>query len=304
MLALGGAAVPPAAAQIAERDRALQLAQSELTAGRRAEAKRLLATAADRFESVQVLLQLARLQSGDGDAAGALASLRNARGLAPNSEEVLSAFAQVSVAAGAPVPAILALEALTRICPTVAQHHYLLGVALMRAGDMPAAVDALRAAERLEPGRALTLLALGIALNSQKLYAEAKTFLLRSVELEPENLDAVAAVAEAEEGLGELDAADTHARRVLARIAAHATANLVAGLVLMERSRYAEARDALERAVAADPASPKAHYQLSLAYARLGDSASSQRHLERYRQTLREMEKRVSELRGATGPPK
>ena len=130
-----------------------------------------------------------RLQSEDGDAAGALDSLRRARAAAPNSEGVLSAFAQMSLAAGAPVPAIRALESLTRICPTVAQHHYLLGVALMRAGDMPAAVEALRAADRLEPDRALTLVALGIALNNRQLYADAKPFLARSLALEPENVD-------------------------------------------------------------------------------------------------------------------
>ena len=50
------------------------------------------------------------MQSGDGDAAGALESLRKARTIAPNSEEVLSAFAQMSIAAGAPVPAIGLLE--------------------------------------------------------------------------------------------------------------------------------------------------------------------------------------------------
>src|SRR4029453_9819989 len=134
--------------------------------GRRAEAKRLLAWAGARFESVEALLPLSRLKSEDGEAAAALDSLRKARAAAPNSEDVLSAFAQMSLAAGAPVPAIVALDSLTRICPTVPQHRYLLGVALRKAGDMPAAVDALREAERLEPNRPLTLLALGIALNA------------------------------------------------------------------------------------------------------------------------------------------
>src|SRR4029079_6993914 len=85
-----------------------------------------------------------------------------ARALAPNAEDVLSASAQVALAVRAPVPAILALEPLTRMCPSVAQYPYLLGVALMQAGDTLAAVDPLQAAERLEPDRALTLVALGL----------------------------------------------------------------------------------------------------------------------------------------------
>ena len=54
------------------RATALQRAQQELTAGRRAEAKRLLADAAERFRSVQAMLLLSRLQSEEGDAAAAL----------------------------------------------------------------------------------------------------------------------------------------------------------------------------------------------------------------------------------------
>jgi tetratricopeptide (TPR) repeat protein len=301
VLAQTGAGI---ATQSPDRKSTLQLAQDELAAGRRNEAKRLLASAADRFQSVQALLQLSRVQAGDGDAAGALDSLRKARVLAPNAEDVLSAFAQVSLAAGAPVPAILTLDALTRICPTVAAHHYLLGVALMRAGDMAAAVESLREAERLEPNRPLTLLALGITLNNRQMYAEAKPFLTRSLELEPENIDAMAALAEAEQGVGELDAAATDAQRTLSKAPDHATANLVTGLIAMERGHYADARAALERAVAKDPLSMKAHYQLSLACARLGDAAAAQKHLAAYRQTLRELEKRLEELRSAAGPPR
>ena len=51
-------------------------------------------------------------------------------------------------------------------------------------------------------------MALGLAFNSQKLYAEAKPPLLRSLEIEPDDLEALAALAESEEGLGELEAAE------------------------------------------------------------------------------------------------
>lgn len=283
-------------------NRALEEAAADLQAGRRAEAKARLASAADRFTSVRALMQLARVQSGDGDASGALATLERARAVAPNAEEVLSAIAQVSLAAHAPVPAILALEPLTRLGPTVAQHHYLLGVALMQAGDMPAAVEALREADRLEPARGLTLIALGIALNNRNMFGDARPVLLRALEREPDNVEAIAALAEAEEGLGELDAADLHAARALAAAPHHPTANLVVGMVLMKRGRYSEARDALERAAAADAELPKVYYQLSLACARLGDTAGASRNLELYRHKLRAMETRLQELWRTSAP--
>jgi tetratricopeptide (TPR) repeat protein len=292
----------PAVAQQIPRATALQRAQQELAAGRRAEAKRLLADAAERFRSVQALVALSRLQSEDGDAAGALDSLRKARALAPNSEDVLSAFAQMSIAAGVPVPAAVTLEALTRMFPDVMEYHYLLGVARMRVGEMLNAVAALRAAEQLNPGRPLTLLALGIAHNSLQQYGQAKPVLVRALELDPMSADTQAALAEAEHGLGELDAAATHVGQVLAKAPQHATANLVAGLVAMDRSQYAAARAFFERAVRTDPLMFKAQYQLSLACARLGDEAAASQYLEQYRQTLRGVQKMIEELRAATGP--
>jgi tetratricopeptide (TPR) repeat protein len=288
----------------AARERVFEQAAAELQAGRRAEAKALLASAAERFASVRALMQLARLQSGDGDAPGALATLERARTLAPNTEEVLSAIAQVSLAASDPVQAIFALEPLTRLAPTVAPHHYLFGVALMQAGDMPAAVEALQEAARLDPAHTQTSVALGIALNNRKMFGDAKPFLLGALGREPENVEALAALAESEEGLDELDSAETHAARALAVVPSHATANLVVGMVLMKRGRYNEARQALERAAAADTDSPKIIYQLSLACARLGDTAAATRNLELYREKLRAMENRLRDLWRTAAPPR
>lgn len=301
MLSLPGeqtrAAAPDRAALMTKASEAVK-------AGRRDEAKQLLRTAADRYQSVQAMLLLARLQSSEGDAAGALETLRNARSLSPNSEEVLSAFAQVSLALRTPVPAILTLESLTRLCPTVAQYHYLLGVGLMTAGDMIPAIESLQKANALEPDRPLTLIALGLAYNNQKRFSDARPALNRSLELNPDSVEAIAALSEAEAGLGELADAETHATRALAAAPKNPTANLVLGLVRLAQQRYPEARDALILAVETDPKSPKPEYQLSLVYARLGDEASAQKHVELYQQKLRDLETTVKTLHdtGFGGP--
>ena len=251
--------------------------------------------------SVKALLQLARRQSAQKNVAGALESLRRARAIAPNSEEVLSAYAEASLAAHATLPAIDVLDSLTRLCPTVAEYHYRRGVALLGAGDTAAAVESLKRAEQLEPNQPATLIALGTALNGRELYAEAKPHLVRGLSLGPDDVEAVAALAEAEEGLGELAEAEAHAQRALARVSGHSIANLVLGQVRMKQDRYEEARDALLKATAADPASSKAHYQLSLAYARLNDQARAQEHLELYRQKTKERDERVKQVRSLTG---
>jgi tetratricopeptide (TPR) repeat protein len=259
------------------------------------------ATVADRSRSAHALLELARLQSGRKDWKDALESLRRARVIAPNSEAVLWATAEASLAAHAPLPAIQVLEPLTRMCSTVGHYHYLQGIALVQGGDTEAAVGPLKEAERLEPNRPLILIALGSVLVDRSSYAEAKPYLLRGLDLDPESVEAAAALAEAEAGLGEIREAEAHAERALARADADATANLVMGMVRMKQERYAEARGALVKAAAANPASPNVHYQLSLAYARLTDEARAREHLELFRQKVKEREERVKAVRAVTG---
>ena len=295
-------AAPQAAGAPQDRAVLLKNAAAALEAGRRDEARRLYAEAAERFQSAGALLQLARLQSLDGDLQGSMTSLLTARTLAPNSEEVLSALAQVALAARLPVPAAGALDALTRMCPDVAQYQYLLGVSLMTAGDIVRATDALQAADRLEPGRALTLTALGLALNSRKQFTDARVALTRSLELNPDSAPAIAALAESEASLGEFAAAERHARRALATSPDEATAHLVLGMVRFEEGKYAEARDAYIKAAEADPRSAKADYQLSLVYARLGDATAAERSLASYRRKLAQIDENVKAMRSATFP--
>jgi tetratricopeptide (TPR) repeat protein len=302
LAALATSAGPPkqkatsASTQIPDRAVLLQQAAEAQQAGRLADAARFLRLAAEKHQSVHAYLELARLQSRGGEAAAALDSITKARAIAPNSEDVLSAYAQLALAAKLPVPALVTLQALTRMYPSVPQYHYLLGVALMGLGDMPTAVEALTEAARLEPDRPLTLIALGLALNHRKLFAEAKSALGRGLELQPDNVDGIAALAEAEAGLGELEAATAHAKQVLDRNPAHATANLVMGLVLMEQREYVRSRDALRAAIETDPEAHKALYQLSLVYARLGDDASARKYVELYREKLRRAEERLEAL--------
>ena len=97
-------------ARAAERDRALEQAAAALPARDAGTRQSSSGLGRRAVRLGQALLQLARLQSGEGDAAGAASTLGRARALAPNAEEVLSAFAQVSLAARTPVPAIIALE--------------------------------------------------------------------------------------------------------------------------------------------------------------------------------------------------
>lgn len=283
-----------------DRDLALRLAEAEQDADHPAQAARQLRSVARRFESVQAWLQLARLQTGQRDTAGALASLEKARALAPSSEEVLHAYAEAALANGAPLTAIPALESLTRLCPTVSEYHFLLGSTLAQAGDTEAALAPLQEAVRLAPDRLEALRALGRAQSDRKQYSEAKVHLLRAQSLAPDDASVLAELAAAEQGLGEAQA-EIHARRALESSPADATASLVLAAIALEQDRYPEARDALLAALVSAPSSAKAHYQLNVVYGRLGDEASATQHLSAYRRLAREAEAQLEKVRAVTG---
>ncbi len=166
---------------------------------------------------------------------------------------------------------------------------------------MAGSIEALQLSLELAPGRPLTLIALGTTLNAQKRFEEAREVARRAVRLDPDSAEALGQLAEAEEGLGELEAAEEHANQALQRQAGHAQALAAIGRIRMNQQRYEEARDVFLRAVSSEPGSAKTHYQLSLAFARLGDRESSNKHLELYRRIRRENDERLVELRTRAG---
>lgn len=253
--------------------------------------------------SVRALLERARAQTDQKNFAGALASLDRARSLAPNSEGVLLARAELLLATGRPQQAVLDLEPLARLAPKVARYASLLGTALFQVGDARGAVEPLQHAEQLDANDAATLRALGRALNEVERYAEARPRLALSLELAPDDAAAVAALAESEAGLGNDAQAEAQAQRALARDGQSATANLVVGILRMKQERYKEAREALERALAAEPDSARICEQLSRVHSNLHDEASAQKLLALSRRKLTLARKRVEQTRAQAGLP-
>jgi tetratricopeptide (TPR) repeat protein len=292
-----------AAARLESLDRqlAFQLATLELAQGNTEASEAQLVSLAERFDSVRAMLDLARSLARRGEAQRAIGVLRHALDIAPNSEAVLSAYARLCVEHQAPVPAMATLEALTRMHPTVAEYHYLLGIARLQLAESDGAVEALERSLELEPRQILPLVALGLSFKDQKRYAESKEMLLRGLRLVPEHTDTLAALAEVEEGLGELDLAEQHVGHALELKGDNAEALYVLGRIRMAQGRYEDARDALERSVEIDSRKRRAHYVLSLAYARLGDRESSRRHLELYRKATKDAEELLIKMRTDAG---
>lgn len=251
--------------------------------------------------SVRARFELARLLASRGEGETALAELARALEAAPSSAELLDAYARLALGLGRPIQALPALEALARLDDGNAESAYLLGVSLLQLSDPAGASDALERATRLRPDMALAFTALGLARNLEKRYELAKEALVEALVLSPGDVETEAALAEAEQGLGELDAAAARAEAVLAK-SPHPTALLVRGLVAMEKQDWQKARSTFETLAINEPEAARVHYQLSLACARLGDMKASQKHRELYQQALVAHESRIKALRGVKLP--
>ena len=252
-------------------------------------------------ESVRALIQQARALGSQGKHMEAAQILNRALEFAPNSEEALFEYGKNSLAIGDPVGAMNTLEPLTRMHPTVADYFYLLGVAQLQIGELEYSVESLRHSLELEPQRVLSMIALGMNFNTQKRFAEGKEVLGRSLEIEPDELEALVALAEAEEGLGEAEQAEYHAQRALAGGRVHPGAYFVLGKVRMSEGRFEEARDFFLQTVALSPDAPKGHYQLSLAYSRLADSENSKKYRELYREAKKKETENMIMMRSRAG---
>ena len=207
----------------------------------------------------------------------------------PGEVYVLSAYARLCVEHEAPVPAMRALEALTRLFPEIPEYFYLLGLSRLQLAESDGAVAALRRSLELDPDQVLPLFALGLSFRDQKRFTEAEEALTESLRLMPTHADALVVLAE------------QYLNRALESGGESAEALYVLGKIRHAQGRYEEARDALERSIAKNPRPRKVHYVLSLAYARLGDRVRSREALELYRTKTREAEELLIKMRTDAG---
>jgi tetratricopeptide (TPR) repeat protein len=284
-----------------EREVAFQLAALEVSQGDVATGEELFESLAMQYQSVRALLELGRSLARRGEGQRALGVVYRATELAPNSEDVMSAYARLCVEHEAPVAGMRTLEALTRLHPLNATYPYLLGLARLQLVESDGAVAAFRRSLELDPDQVLPLFALGSAFRDQKRYTEAKEALTGSLRLMPSHAASLVVLAEVEEGLGELDLAESHLERAIRSGGETSEALYVLGKIRHTQGRYEESRDALVRSIELNPGSRKAHYLLSLAYARLGNREKARKALELYRVKTKEAEELLIKMRTDAG---
>jgi Flp pilus assembly protein TadD len=211
--------------------------------------------------SADALVLLAVAQAVGGDDASALDSARRAATLAPENFDAQFTLGRALYGAGDDVGASRAFRAAVALRPEDARALFFLATTLERAGDDAAALAAYRELVIKQPRAAEGHLGLGVLLVKR-------------------------GGAQTDEGLKELSLAlEIDPNLYEARVAL--------GRALLSKGRAAESIEHLRRASALALGNPEPHYQLSLAYRRLGrkDEAAAESEVVR----------RIHESRRSTG---
>jgi len=191
------------------------------------------------------LVLLAVILAVEKDNTGALKAVRDATDLAPDSFDAQFALGRALYGAGDPANAALAFQKAIALKPEDSQARFFLATALEGAGNFDKAREAYGELIRLQPQSAEGHLGLGVLLLK---------------------LDA----AHTEQGVSEL-------LKAIALKGDLYEARITLGRVLVKSGRSAEAIEHFSQAAKLAPNNPEPHYQLAIAYRRLGKTIEAER---------------------------
>jgi len=195
-------------------------------------------TTKDFGNEADALVLLGVVLAVKGDEAGALAAVKHAVAVAPGNFDAQFALGRALYGAGDPTGAARAFRIALGLKPQDPQAQFFLASALERAGDDEGAIAAYRKLIAVAPGRAEGHLGVGVLLVKR-------------------SADALS------EGIREL-------QNALAIDGSLYEGQVALGRALIRAGRVAESVAPLKRAAELAPDNPEPHYQLAIAYRRLG----------------------------------
>ncbi|PWT79653.1 MAG: hypothetical protein C5B44_06535, partial [Acidobacteria bacterium] len=139
---------------------------------------------------------------------------------------------------------------------------------------------------------------MGIAARANANYELAETELRKSLELEPDNVNAVAQLGFILFELNHVNEAESTLRRAITINDKHFYANYDLGRLLVKSRRYDESLPILQRAAALKPNNPPVHYQMFIVFTRLKRKDEADRELAVFK-NLEEARKRRPQIEGA-----
>ena len=197
-----------------------------------------------RSRQSDALVLLAVILAVKGDNAGALTAVSDAVNLTPESFDAQFAYGRALYGAGDLTKAAVAFRKAITLQPQNSQSRFFLATALEGLGEYEQAREAYSELIRIHPQQAEGHLGLGVLLLKQ--------------------------ANKTEEGISEL----SEAVRLKGDLY---EARIALGRALIKVGRSAEALEHLNRAAVLAPGNPEPHYQLAIAYRRLGKTDGAER---------------------------
>jgi Flp pilus assembly protein TadD len=153
-----------------------------------------------------------------------------------------------------PADAVAPLKRAVDLLPAQSRPRFLLGVALERSGDIPAATESYESALRLDPSDAETVTHLGNLYLGLKRYSDAETKFRATLALQPKSAPALLGLAKALDAQNKPDAAAAFRDYLAVNTSDGGTRSRLIH-VLLEQKKYDEALAELDRADAGQPPS-------------------------------------------------
>ncbi len=246
-------------------------------------------------DSLPALRQAAGIAEQRNELERSLSYLMRAGKIATDDPEILLGFGRVCLKMDLLDDAEPALARAAAMRPEEPAYQYTLAAAKVGKRQFEAAQQLLDPLVRKQPDDPQLQYALGSVFYIQGHLEEAAAHLRESVRLQPEQLASHHYLALIARDQGNDGEAIEILEKLLERYPDHAPSREALGSLFMSRQRYTEAEANLRAAVAMNPKSVKANYQLGLLLARMGKKEESDRQLE-LAKTLRQEDEANSRL--------
>jgi tetratricopeptide (TPR) repeat protein len=258
-------------------DTALKLANAFLALGRLTNSEINAELALSQSpECTGCYLTLAQIAERQENTEKALSYLVKAKRLAPQDPEVLFQFGKICLERNLLDDALPALSRAVELKPNNDSYVYVLGSANVGKSRLPEALELFQRLLQKHPQDSFLHYAIGAVYFLQAKYSEAEAALKQSLAAQPNQVPAKYYLALTYAAIGEDDRAIPIFQDLIKTHPEHAPSFVKLGVIQVRQHAYEEAQRNLEQAIALDPNSVEAHYQLSLALRRLGKPAESE----------------------------
>ena len=235
---------------------------------------------------------VAEVSERQGDTEKALAYLLKAKQLEPEDPEVLFEFGKICLKRNLIQDALSALGKAASLKPDDDRYVYVLGSANVARGNLRKAASLFEGLLQKHPRDPVLTYAVGTVYYLQGKFTEAESALKRSFEEQPDQVAAPYYLSLTYSHLGQNDEAEALLRGLIKSHPQYAPSYVKLGSILMTEHHYEEAKEHLERAIALDPSSGQAHYQLYMLLQLLGKPGEAQQHYAEWKKLEAEQKER------------